>query len=51
MESSEFFVLVLSQCVLARWFCQAEIRRALELRKPIVIVRYPQGANRAGPCR
>lgn len=36
---SQTFLLLLSQCVFARWFCQREIGRALELGKRIILVR------------
>lgn len=36
---SQTFVLLLSQCVFARWFCQKEISKALELGKRFVLVR------------
>lgn len=39
VTESAAFVLLLSRCVLSREFCQLEIRRALELRKPVVLVR------------
>ena len=39
VRNSRHFVLFMSQCLFARPFCKKEIRHALELSKPIVLLR------------
>lgn len=49
-HSAHFVPLVLSQCVFSRWFCQKEIERARETKKPIVIVRPLPGSSLCPVC-
>ena len=52
IESSAAFVLFLSTGVLERPYCQMEIRHALALKKPVVLLHGEKsGSTRAAPAR
>ena len=51
IENASVFLLFLSEGVLMRPYCQMEIRHALALKKPIVMLHGERrGAGRAGNC-
>ena len=48
VRGSRFFVLMLTRCYFARWFCQLEAREAMALKKPIILIREMDA--RQGAC-